>query len=101
MDVIELVTPLEKTDKHNGILKCIEKVSGKLSMINEPKQALTINHSSLIIERTQFLGNMFTYFRNAISNSQPAKEHVKNRSLDIAKIEVGYNSGQFHQIVLK
>src|SRR5690606_239383 len=48
------------------------------------------------LSATDFLGNMFQYFRNAISNSQPAKDYVKSRSLDITKVDIGYNSGQFH-----
>jgi DNA primase len=104
MDVIDFIMHKENTTKHEAIEKAKTMVNGQLSMpvqskvevINEPKEPLTTNHSSLTIDRTQFLGNMFTYFRNAISNSQPAKEYVKSRSLEITKIEVGYNSGQFH-----
>jgi DNA primase len=99
MDVIELVTRLEKTDKHNGILKCVELI-GAVKPEHHSQEQTVSNPTSIIqnptLSKTKFLTNMFTYFRNAISNSQPAKEYVKSRSLDIAKIEVGYNSGQFH-----
>src|SRR5690606_13089329 len=43
-----------------------------------------------------FLGNMYQYFKNAVSNSKPAKDYLQQRSLDHKKIEVGYNAGQFH-----
>ncbi|WP_244140835.1 toprim domain-containing protein [Kaistella flava (ex Peng et al. 2021)] len=39
---------------------------------------------------------MFQYFRNAINNSKPAKEYLEKRGLDFTRIEVGYNSAQFH-----
>ncbi|ELR68002.1 CHC2 zinc finger domain protein [Fulvivirga imtechensis AK7] len=39
---------------------------------------------------------MFTYFRNGVHNSKPAKEYLESRNLDKDKIQVGYNSGQFH-----
>jgi DNA primase len=39
---------------------------------------------------------MFQYFKNAISNSKPAKDYLQTRNLDFKKIEVGYNAGQFH-----
>jgi hypothetical protein len=39
---------------------------------------------------------MFTYFKNAIYNSKPAQDYLQSRKLDFTKIEVGYNSGQFH-----
>jgi energy-coupling factor transporter ATP-binding protein EcfA2 len=39
---------------------------------------------------------MFTYFKNGVHNSKPAKEYLQSRCLDFTKTEVGYNSGQFH-----
>lgn len=39
---------------------------------------------------------MFQYFRNAINNSKPAKDNLEKKSLDFTRIEVVYNSGQFH-----
>jgi DNA primase/energy-coupling factor transporter ATP-binding protein EcfA2 len=39
---------------------------------------------------------MFTYFRNGTHSSKPAKEYLQSRNLDHTKIEIGYNSGQFH-----
>jgi hypothetical protein len=39
---------------------------------------------------------MFMYFKNAVYNSQPAKDYLQSRSLDFKRIEVGYNAGQFH-----
>jgi DNA primase len=99
MDVIELVTKLEKTDKHNGILKCVELI-GAVKPEHHSEEQTVSNPTSIIqnptLSKIKFLTNMFTYFRNAISNSQPAKEYVKSRNLEISKIEVGYNSGQFH-----
>lgn len=92
LDVIEMVTRLEKTDKHQGILKCVEMIGGA-PVLNKASQ---LAGQQPVLSREKFLGNMFQYFCNAISNSQPAKTYVNNRSLDITKIEVGYNSGQFH-----
>ena len=47
-------------------------------------------------ERAVFLNKMFTYFKNAVYNSKPAQEYITGRKLDYNKIEIGYNSGQFH-----
>jgi len=49
-----------------------------------------------LVGREQFLANMFTYFKNAVHNSPPAKEYLQSRNLDFKKIEVGYNAGLFH-----
>lgn len=48
------------------------------------------------LTKSQFLANMYQYFKNAVSNSKPAKDYLQQRSLDHKKIEVGYNAGQFH-----
>ena len=39
---------------------------------------------------------MFTYFKNAVYNSKPAQDYIQSRKLDYTKLEIGYNSGQFH-----
>jgi DNA primase len=102
MDVIDFILHKESVggqpiNKHEAIEKAKTMINGVLPEVKELSDS---NPKPIIqnppLNRTQFLGNMFTYFRNAISNSQPAKEYVKNRGLDTTKIEVGYNSGQFH-----
>ena len=39
---------------------------------------------------------MFKSFRKGLLNSQPAKEYCKKRNLDHTKLNIGFNSGQFH-----
>jgi len=51
---------------------------------------------SVPTSRTDLLGRMFTYFKNGVHNSKPAKAYLEKRCLDFTKTEVGYNSGQFH-----
>jgi len=46
--------------------------------------------------RELLLQNMFTYFKNAVHNSKPAQEYINSRNLDAVRVEIGYNSGQFH-----
>jgi DNA primase len=43
-----------------------------------------------------FLERMFTYFKNAVHNSTPAKDYLQSRYIDFKNTEVGYNAGQFH-----
>lgn len=79
MDVIDLIIHKENTGKHKAIEKAKSLMdNGQLKMNNENK--LSTVHYPLPIDRTQFLGNTFHYFRNAISNSQPTKEYVKRRN---------------------
>ncbi len=88
MDVIDFILYKENCTKHEAINKAVEILGYKEPNKNERYQQ--------DLSREQFLGNMYQYFKNAISNSKPAKEYLQSRSLDHKKIEVGYNGGQFH-----
>jgi DNA primase len=88
IDVIDFILHKENCTKHEAINKAVEILGHKEPNKNERYQQ--------DLSREQFLGNMYQYFKNAISNSKPAKEYLQSRSLDNKKIEVGYNGGQFH-----
>jgi len=88
IDVIDFILHKENCTKHEAINKAVEILGHKEPNKNERTQ---LNQT-----REQFLGNMYQYFKNAISNSKPAKDYLQSRGLDNKKIEVGYNGGQFH-----
>ncbi|MEC5395403.1 CHC2 zinc finger domain-containing protein [Bergeyella sp. RCAD1439] len=88
MDVIDFIMLKENSTKHEAIKKAVEILGNQ-----EPNKK---DRYQKDLSREQFLGNMFQYFRNAINNSKPAKDYLQKRSLDFTKLEVGYNSGQFH-----
>ena len=88
IDVIDFILHKENFTKHEAINKAIEILGHK-----EPNRA---ERNQTDLTKEQFLGNMYQYFKNAISNSKPAKEYLQSRNLDNKKIEVGYNGGQFH-----
>jgi DNA primase len=88
IDVIDFILHKENCTKHEAINKAVEILGH-----NEPNKR---ERYQLDLSREQFLTNMFQYFKNAISNSKPAKEYLQTRNLDNKKIEVGYNGGQFH-----
>lgn len=88
MDVIDFILHKENCTKHEAIKKAVEILGHQ-----EPNKK---DRYQKDLSREQFLGNMFQYFRNAINNSKPAKDYLQKRSLDFTKLEVGYNSGQFH-----
>lgn len=83
MDVIDFVMHKEQISKRQAILKCVELITGTAS----PATQLT---------RTATLTKMFIYFKNGVYNSKPAKDYIQSRNLDYTKLEIGYNSGQFH-----
>lgn len=110
MDVIDFVMHKENTDKHNALLKCTEIINyyeGKtshqhnLSRPDGGKPIIANPTAELTVSKEQFLQNMFTYFKNAVHNSKPARQYLQSRSIDFKKTEVGYNAGQFHHGVRK
>ena len=81
--------------KHKAILKAKELIRpGEVGQVN-PGEA-TKKQSTEELSRSAVLTKMFTYFKNGVHNSKPAKEYLQKRCLDFTKTEVGYNSGQFH-----
>jgi DNA primase len=81
LDVIDFIMHKENTTKHEAIKQAETLIGGS------DQQA---------ISKEVFLGNMFTYFKNAVHNSKPTQEYIKSRNLDFSKQEIGYNAGQFH-----
>lgn len=103
MDVIDFILHKEGCNKHEALVKATELVSyyeGKVKHNHQPTAAPVDTPATSPAKqqqrREQVLQNMFTYFRNAISNSKPAQDYIKSRGLNPARLEIGYNSGQFH-----
>jgi DNA primase len=86
LDVIDFVMHQENCNKHEALEKCKELISGT-AIKPSPVEQLT---------RTAILTKQFTYFKNAVHNSKPAQEYITSRALDFTKLEIGYNTGQFH-----
>ena len=95
IDVIDFILYKENCSKAEAINKAIE-ISGGNNTTSATNQTTTAAIIKPTISKEQFLQNMFTYFKNAVHNSKPAQEYIKSRGLDSGKIEVGYNTGQFH-----
>ena len=93
LDVIDFIMHKENCTKREAILKATELATGKLQS-TITKQTTKIPMDEL--PRIAVLTKMFTYFKNGVHNSKPAKEYLESRCLDFTKTEVGYNSGQFH-----
>lgn len=91
LDVIDFIMYQEKCNKHEAILKAQQMISGHIPENPTPTKS----------DKSATLNKMFTYFKNAIYNSKPAQDYLQNRMLDFTKIEVGYNSGQFHAYNIK
>jgi len=86
MDVIDFIMHMEKCSKAEAIKKAVAMLNG-----DSPKPT-----TAQSLTRTAILTKMFTYFRNAVHNSKPSRDYIEQRGLDYTKLEIGYNTGQFH-----
>ncbi len=89
IDVIDFIMYMEKCSKHEAIKKAE-------SIINPGAVTTQTTALKQTNEKAMFLERMFTYFKNAVHNSKPAREYIESRNLDHKQIEIGYNAGQFH-----
>ncbi len=72
MDVIDFVMHKENSTKAEAIKKCKEILGyGKPNSKERYQPDLS---------KSQFLANMFQYFKNAVHNSKPAKTYLESRS---------------------
>lgn len=86
LDVIDFIMHKEQLTKHEAILKAKE-----LTVNPEASSGRLRNPS-----KAEILSRMFTYFKNAVHSSPPARKYIENRALDFTQLEIGYNTGQFH-----
>lgn len=105
IDVIDFILYYEKCSKHEAIKKAeriispIIQASPISSQANETYKGGSLNtaeNPTADKQKAMFLERMFTYFKNAVHNSKPAREYIERRNLDYKQIEIGYNAGQFH-----
>ncbi len=89
MDVIDFVMHKENCTKHEAIGKCKELAGVDITIATPPLPAATLSGTAVLLR-------MFTYFKNGVHNSKPAQDYIQSRGLDYARLEIGYNSGQFH-----
>ncbi|MBN8703774.1 MAG: toprim domain-containing protein [Bacteroidetes bacterium] len=81
-DQIQFIELYEKCTKHEALVKATEMITG--------------NSPAIPLSKVAVLQKIFAYFKNAIPNSPIAKEYIKSRALDYDKLEIGYNTAQFH-----
>lgn len=94
-DVIQFVQDYEKLTKHEALVKCANMANGSMSQL-KPIMKTIAEPITDNQERTTFLEKMFLSFRKGLLSSPPAKEYCSSRNLDFDKLEIGFNSGQFH-----
>jgi len=84
-DQIDFIMKREGCTKHEAILKAKEL----LGVATTPPDAESFSKSAVLTK-------IFTSFRNGMQRSVVGKQYVEGRGLDPDRLEVGYNSGQYH-----
>lgn len=93
-DVIDFVMKYDNISKHLAIKKCAS-LAGELPKITPPKPKES--KEIIVLNRVSALSQVFLYFQAGIrTNSKQAQAYLEKRSLHPQKLEIGYNSGQFH-----
>jgi DNA primase len=92
-DAIEFCAEKEGS-KHEGLLKAAE-LCGKVSPAVIPKPQPTSSPPGI---HSDTLTKVFESFRGGLLRpiSKKAREYAQQRGLDIEKLEMGFNSGQYH-----
>ena len=99
-NVIQFIQDFEKIDKHNAIMKAQTLANPfntptKSPVMNQNENTDTSTPAEL--SRIAVLSKTFNYFTGAAKSHSPqTKAYLQSRNLDITKLEIGYNSGQFH-----
>lgn len=95
IDVIDFILCYEKCTKHEAIKKAESIINPGAATTQTTAPTLRQAQGSTNW-KSMFLERMFTYFKNAVHNSKPAREYIESRNLDHKQLEIGYNAGQFH-----
>lgn len=94
LDVIDFVMHKERCSKGEAIRYCERLCGGAL--VTAARAILPATALPPTLSAGGILEHMFTYFKNAVPNSPPAQAYIRARGLDATRLEIGYNSAQFH-----
>jgi DNA primase len=84
-DQIDFIMKKEGCTKHEAILKAKDL----LGVATTPADTESFT-------KTAVLAKIFTTFKNGMQRSVVGRQYLEGRGLDPERLEVGYNSGQYH-----
>ena len=97
-DQIDFIMKYEKISKHEAILKA-ESLLGPGNMKPSPmvkNVEVGASNDSETLSRIAVLSKIFSSFLNGMSRSQPGRQYAVSRGLDPERLDIGFNSGQYH-----
>lgn len=112
MDVVDFILYKENCTKAEAIAKAVQLISptpapdgsgqalpqgeGGAPRASAGATEAATRMQAAQLTRTAVLSRVFIYFKNGVHNSGPARAYIASRGLDYTRLEIGYNSGQFH-----
>jgi DNA primase catalytic core len=98
-DQIDFIMKYEKISKHEAILKAKSLLGSDnvkpSSPVKKPELIITSNDPETL-SRIAVLTKIFSSFQNGMLRSQPGRQYAVSRGLDPDKLDIGFNSGQYH-----
>lgn len=98
-DQIDFIMKYEKISKHEAIIKARSLISpGEISPSAGVKNtdATATSRDPEALSRLAVLTKIFSSFQNGMLRSQPGRQYAVSRDLDPDRLDVGFNSGQYH-----
>lgn len=89
LDVIDFIQEKESLTKHEAIKKA-ESLTGEILSQSSPIKPMDE------LTRTAVLTKMYSYFKNGLKSSKPARTYIEERGLRYESLDMGFNSGQYH-----
>lgn len=98
-DQIDFIMKYEKISKHEAILKAKSLLGTNnvkpSSPVKKPEVIITTNDPESL-SRIAVLTKIFSSFQNGMLRSQPGRQYAESRGLDPDRLDIGFNSGQYH-----
>ena len=98
-DQIDFIMKYEKITKHEAILKAKSLLGSDnvrpSSVVKKPEVIITSNDPETL-SKIAVLTKIFSSFQNGMLRSQPGRQYAVSRGLDPDKLDIGFNSGQYH-----
>jgi DNA primase len=98
-DQIDFIMKYEKITKHEAILKAKSLLGSdnvRPSSLDKKPELIISSNDPETLSRIAVLTKIFTSFQNGMLRSQPGRQYAGSRGLDPDKLDIGFNSGQYH-----
>lgn len=92
-DAIDIIKLQEKCSTHEALVKAAELARANDLLITENKPTTIVSTDQ---DKISLLTKAFTFFSNAIKQTEAAKIYLESRKLDGAFLEVGFNGARYH-----